>query len=220
MEPPRKIGGVRLGTCLFTVVEPAKGKAAAYNEWYERDHFYSGMLALPHCFAGRRWVATAPLKKLTGVDTGSFVATYWIEEGRHDEFLHSAVAALAELSAAGRMFDGRDHVHTGFYELASWGERSAGGVSPELALDHPFAGLVAALGGDEPEVGGAAALRITWEPLATPGFVVPSTPLHLLFLDASPEDCVGNWQPQTAGASWARAFVPTIPGTAAYLDAL
>lgn len=213
--------GIRLGTCLFTVVEPKRGQARAYNEWYERDHFYAGMLAMPHCFAGRRWVATRALKDLCGVRGGSFLATYWIEEGRHADFLAAAVAALKELSAAGRMFEGRDHVHTGFYELSSWAERAAGGVPPELALDHPFPGLVAALGGDEPSPAGAAALRVSWEPMATPGFDVSADPLHLLFLDAAPQDCVTDWRgPATAGAAWVRAFVPTIPGTDAYLDAL
>lgn len=215
-----KIRGIRLGTCLFTVVEPHPGEARAYNEWYERDHFYSGMLAMPHCFAGRRWVATRELRALTGVDRGSFLATYWIEDGRHDEFLAAAVSALKELSAVGRMFEGRDHVHTGFYELASWGEHAAGGVSPELALDHPFAGLVAVLGGDEPDLGGPSALRITWEPLPTPGFDVPPEPLHLVFLDAAPQDCIDDWRDQAVNPRVTRAFVPTVPGTDIFLDEL
>lgn len=215
-----EIGGIRLGTCLFTLVEPEPGQVAAYNTWYERDHFYSGMLAMPHCFAGRRWVATRALKALTGAGDGTFLATYWIEEARHDEFLESAAVALGALQAAGRMFDGRTHVHTGFYELASWGERNAGGVSPELALDHPFAGLAASLGGEEPDVGGAAALRVTFEPLPTPGFDVASPPLHLVFLDATPDDCTDDWRHVTGRPVWTRAFVPTVPGNAAFLTDL
>lgn len=220
MTASRNLGGIELGTCLFTLVEPQRGQARAYNEWYERDHFYAGMTAMPHCFAGRRWVATRELKDLAGVDRGSFLAVYWIEDGRHAAFLDAAVAALTELSAAGRMFEGRDHVHTGFYELASWAERGAGGVPPELALDHPFPGLAAALGGDEPSPEGAAALRVTFEPMATPGFDVPTDLLHLLFLDASPEDCTDDWRHAALGARWTRAFVPTVPGTETYLDRL
>lgn len=142
--------GIKLGSCLFTLVEPKRGRARAYNEWYERDHFYAGMMAMPHVFAARRWVATRELKHLCGAPTG-------------------------------------------FYELSGWAEREAGGVRPELALDHP---------------------------LPTPGFDVGAEPLHLLFLDAAPEDCVADWQVATPHGRWARAFVPTIPGTDGYLDRL
>lgn len=213
-------GRIQLGSCLFTLVDPHPGRERAYNEWYERDHFYAGMMTMPHVFAGRRWVATRALRELTGGGPGSFLATYWIEAGRHAEFLEAAVAALKELTAAGRMFDGRDHVHTGFYELASWAGREPDGVPTELALDHPFAGLVTALGGDEPPAAGAAALRLSWDPMATPGFDVPAEPLHLLFLDEAPAGCVEEWRASTARARWTRAFVPTVPGTTTHLDAL
>lgn len=212
--------GIELGTCLFTVVEPAPGQAGAYNAWYERDHFYAGMMAMPHCFAGRRWVATAALKALTGVERGSFLATYWIEAGCHDAFAQAAFDAFARLSAKGRMFEGREHVHTGFYELDAAVRRHADGMPPALALDHPFAGVVAALGGAAPPPGDAVALVLTWRPIATPGFEGPADPLHLLFLDAAPEECAGDWRPAVAGATWARAFIPTVPGTTAHLDAL
>src|ERR1035441_1738860 len=32
---------IRLGTMLYTLVEPHKGHQVAYNRWYERDHFYA-----------------------------------------------------------------------------------------------------------------------------------------------------------------------------------
>ena len=39
------IGGeVRLGSMLFTLVEPHRGHEVAYNRWYERDHFYAGFV--------------------------------------------------------------------------------------------------------------------------------------------------------------------------------
>ena len=50
---------VKLGTILFTLVEPHRGQAVAYNRWYERDHFYAGCMVGPWCFAGRRFVATS-----------------------------------------------------------------------------------------------------------------------------------------------------------------
>ncbi len=54
-------GEVRLGSMLFTLVEPHRGHELAYNRWYETDHFYAGCMMGPWLFAGRRWVATRPL---------------------------------------------------------------------------------------------------------------------------------------------------------------
>ena len=45
---------IKLGTMLFTMVEPRKGHEVAYNRWYERDHFYGGCLAGPYLFSGKR----------------------------------------------------------------------------------------------------------------------------------------------------------------------
>ena len=53
---------VKLGSMLFTLVEPRRGHEVAYNRWYERDHFYAGCMVGPYNFAGRRFVATAELK--------------------------------------------------------------------------------------------------------------------------------------------------------------
>ncbi|MXZ99094.1 MAG: hypothetical protein F4076_04030 [Acidimicrobiaceae bacterium] len=53
---------VRVGSCLFTMVDPERGHEVAYNRWYERDHFYSGCLIGPWLFAGRRRVATRDLE--------------------------------------------------------------------------------------------------------------------------------------------------------------
>jgi len=49
----------KIGAALITLVEPHVGHERAYNRWYEDDHFYSGAMAMPWMFAGRRWVATA-----------------------------------------------------------------------------------------------------------------------------------------------------------------
>ena len=48
---------VAIGSALITMVEPHEGHEHAYNRWYEDDHFYSGAMAMPWMFAGRRWVA-------------------------------------------------------------------------------------------------------------------------------------------------------------------
>ena len=35
---------VKLGAMLFTLVDPDPGHEVAYNRWYERDHYYGGVL--------------------------------------------------------------------------------------------------------------------------------------------------------------------------------
>src|SRR3954464_16002961 len=88
-------GDVRLGSMLFTMVEPHRGHEVDYNRWYERDHFYAGCMVGPWLFARLRWVATRDLKALRfpedsaiakpSVRAGSYVAIYWIHEGKLDE---------------------------------------------------------------------------------------------------------------------------------------
>ena len=78
---------VKLGSILFTLVEPHKGHEVAYHRWYERDHFYAGCMIGPYNFAGRRFVSTRDLKGLrypaeseitSGPSArGSYLALYW-----------------------------------------------------------------------------------------------------------------------------------------------
>ena len=76
-------------------MEPNQGHEVEYNRWYERDHFYAGCMIGPWLFAGKRWVATRAMKDLrfpvdadavaAPIDRGSYLATYWVLEGKHDE---------------------------------------------------------------------------------------------------------------------------------------
>jgi hypothetical protein len=143
---------VKLGSLLFTLVEPRRGFEVAYNRWYERDHFYSGCMIGPYNFAGKRFVATAALKALrdpdpseiTGRrDAGSYLGLYWVLDGYHDVWNRWAVDQVKALHKAGRMFDERDHIHTLLYRYAWEHQRDPDGLPAELALDHPSAGLVA-----------------------------------------------------------------------------
>lgn len=55
---------IKLGTLLFTMVEPEQGHEVEYNRWYEHDHFYAGCMIAPWQFAGDRFVATKRMKDL------------------------------------------------------------------------------------------------------------------------------------------------------------
>ena len=145
---------IRLGTMLFTLVEPRRGHEVAYNRWYERDHFYAGCMIGPYQFAGRRFVVTKPLKDLRfpaqspitpDTQTGSYLGLYWVLDGHHDEWNRWAVTQVNKLHANGRMFAERDHIHTLLYRYR-WGVFRDGeeeGVPAELALDHPFKAMAA-----------------------------------------------------------------------------
>jgi hypothetical protein len=143
---------VEVGSMLFTMVDPHRGHEAAYNRWYERDHFYAGCLVGPWLFAGSRWVATRPLKELRfpedgtlakpSVQAGSYLAFYWIHAGHHDEHHQWASQQARWLYQNGRGFNERTHVHTLLYTLDWVHYRDADPVPLELSLDHRFAGLV------------------------------------------------------------------------------
>jgi hypothetical protein len=251
-------GEVRLGTMLFTLVEPHRGHEVAYNRWYERDHFYAGCMVGPWLFAGRRFVATRALKDLRfgtepeifgGADLGSYVAVYWILEGRHEEHVDWALRQVQWLHANGRMFGERDHIHTLLYRHA-FTAAAAGvdAVPAELALDHPFGGMTATLvrpaAGVTPAELSAYVGR-TFEPELELGFTPIPLPadapvsqqgqdrldgclLDLAFTTASPDHW---WDGQRAAADrlridgvgevlWTAPFVPTIPGTDTFTDQL
>src|SRR5260221_567347 len=61
---------IRVGSALFTLVEPRRGHEVAYNRWYERDHFYAGCMIGPGNFAGRRGVAARRHKALPVAPAG------------------------------------------------------------------------------------------------------------------------------------------------------
>jgi hypothetical protein len=253
------IGGeVRLGTMLFTLVEPHRGHEVAYNRWYERDHFYAGCMVGPWLFAGRRFVATRALKELRfgadadlfgGAGLGSYLAIYWILDGRHDDHVDWALRQVHWLHANGRMFGERDHVHTLLYRHASTATAAGDAAVPaELALDHPFSGVAATLvrpaDGVTPAQLGTYVAR-TFEPELELGFTPIPLPadapvsqqghdrldgcvLNLSFTTADPASW---WDEQRAAADrlhtdgigemlWTAPFVPTIPGTDTYTDEL
>jgi len=146
---------VKVGTFLFTMVEPHKGYEVAYNRWYEHDHFYSGCLMGPNVFAGDRFVATRRLKKLrsqTANDmtpdstTGSYLAVYWWQKGTTEECNRWNVDNVNMLHKEGRMFAERDHIHTLLYDMRWSEQRDSKGCPIELGLDHGYPGIVVVAG--------------------------------------------------------------------------
>lgn len=243
-------GEIKLGSMLFTLVEPHHGHEVAYNRWYERDHFYAGCMVGPWLFAGRRFVATRALKDLRfgsdpdlfgGRDLGSYLAVYWILEGRHDDHVDWALRQVHWLHENGRMFAARDHVHTMLYELA-WAHSR--GVPPELALDHPFGGLAATMVRLNDGVTVTDLER--WVHVLQPELELGFTPIplpenapvtqagvegHVLNLSFTTNDPSTWWDEQLSAALqlekdgvgamlWTAPFIPTIPGTDTYTDEL
>ncbi len=155
MEPYGADEGVQVGSMLFTLVDPTRGHEVAYNNWYERDHFYSGCLVGPWLFAGTRWVATRELKDLRfpagvdsehavadPIDSGSYLATYFVHKGHEAEHFAWANRQVFELYANGRGFEERQHAHTSLYFITDSDRRDEAGVPAHMALDHPYKGLV------------------------------------------------------------------------------
>jgi hypothetical protein len=145
-EPP-----VRIGTMLYTLIEPHPGRHRAYNRWYERDHFYAGVMTLPGTLSGQRWVATPALKALrTPVGSpivpdparGSFLTTYYVDAERIAEWDAAASDAVRALAAADRLWPERDHVVTRFVDFAHAVYRDDDPVPALQTLDHRYPGLV------------------------------------------------------------------------------
>jgi hypothetical protein len=228
---------LELGHALITMIEPDRETIREYNRWYERDHFLSGVLAGPGAFAGQRWVATRDLKALRRpspsvvadpVDDGSFVTVYWIERDKLQDHVDWGFPEAARLAGLGRMDPRRHHVSTSYYDLVGVTARDADPVPAELALHHPYAGMVVVWSDDDVSaslVGGPVAQVVTW----TPSSAVPQMPgavlgdperrvfVHTCFVD----DLSQGW-PDLAGvdALLVAPFVPTVPGTETHLDRL
>jgi hypothetical protein len=192
-KPPRQhciVAGaepIKLGSMLFTLVEPRPGHEVEYNRWYERDHFYAGCMIGPYNFAGKRFVATAAMKATRDPDPsaitgepgrGTYLSLYWVLDGYHDIWNRWAVDQVKALHRAGRMFNERDHIHTLLYRYAWEQGRDADGLPAELALDHPSAGLVAVFS-DRSDDLDAEAFE-SWQREEHLASLLPGTPARLV----------------------------------------
>jgi hypothetical protein len=142
---------VKVGSMLFTLVDPNKGHEVSYNRWYERDHFYAGCMIGPWLFAGSRWVSPRTLKDMRWsdgsgavaepVDAGSYLAIYWVHADHHEEHFKWAGEQVVWLYANERGFPERQHAHTILADRPWAVYRDDDGVPLELALDHRFSSL-------------------------------------------------------------------------------
>jgi hypothetical protein len=142
---------VTIGTSLITMVEPHEGHDEAYNRWYEDDHFFSGALAMPWMFAGRRFVATRDLQALrypadstvaSPIERGKYISLYWITEGRHEDHERWTVATNLRLRSDDRIHMERDHVFTAFQRYRGASYRDDEVPRDIHSLNYPFGGLV------------------------------------------------------------------------------
>jgi len=200
---------VRAGSMLFTLVDPNKGHEVAYNRWYERDHFYAGCMVGPWLFAGSRWVATREMKDLrfpaetkiaVPTDAGSYVAIYWIEEGRHDDHFGWAIDQVQWIYQNDRGFAERKHAHTALYEKPWSFYRDEDPVPIELALDHRYPGIAAVaidMGDESKEEACNEWLTST----GLPGLMGPDSPVASMvsWKPAISEDSVTGGAPMDLG---------------------
>jgi hypothetical protein len=151
------IYSVTLEGVSFTLVDPYRGHEAAFHEWYGLDHFYAGGVMVPYVMSGRRWYASAAMRKsrystdvspIVPPEAGMHLATYFVATGGLESFRAWAERAIPELRSRGRMFAARTHVHTHAYRYQrSLAFPEASDVDPLLALDHGFPGLCVVLTG-------------------------------------------------------------------------
>jgi len=160
---------VRVGSMLYTQVDPEPGYEVDYNRWYERDHFYAGCMIGAWTISGSRYVATAEHKALRfpedspvvdDLAAGSYVALYWVLAGKFGEWMKWGTDQVNWLHANDRMFPHRDHIHTTMYKFRAEAHAEADGVPVELALDRGYPGLVLMMA--EPPEGKDGAWLTEW----------------------------------------------------------
>jgi hypothetical protein len=222
--------GVEIGTAIVSYIEPHPGQAVAFNRWYERDHFPATVKAGPGVFAGTRFVATRACKALrprTGrlfgdPVRGSYLAVAWVLPGKQAEWDEWVGREMKTIAAQGRLFPGRDHVHTAVYRWI-W---QSGAVDGVVALDRGFAGAIvvadehAASHLDLPVAVLPAAVGLRLERTIVSQAAPPAHELVLGLCAGDPLAAFKTLSPRVAGCGFASPFLAAIPGTDEYADDL
>ena len=232
---------VGIGTAIIAYIEPRAGQARAFNRWYERDHMYAATTAGPGAFSGARWVATRACKALRpegagwfgDARRGSFLTTVWVlddAQAQWDAWVSEQMESLR--AQPGRMFAGRDHLHTAVYRFVHE-DRAEGGVSAATSLDHHFPGVavIAVPAGHGAECAHAiASPELPTVAVFTPDRVILAAtvpPPHDVVLGFTADDPLDAWRSRVGpvlaslpGVGFASPFIRTIPGTDTYTDEL
>jgi hypothetical protein len=207
---------IEIGTAIVSYIEPHPGQARAFNEWYELDHFPAAVLAGPGVFAGARFIATRECKSLRvgslfgDPQRGTFLAVAWVLPGKQAEWDAWVGREMEAIAAEGRLFPGREHVHTAVYRfVAATGKRPA-----IVALDAGGAGVLAStqpLGVDAP-VTVTLALERTIISSADPS----AHELVFAFCDDDPLRAFKATN--TEGCAYASPFLAAVPGTNTHVE--
>ena len=141
-----------LGHAIFALHDPHRGHEVAFNRFYERDHQFVALFA-PWTMGTQRWVATRALKDLRvgardasntpfdlPIDRGSFLTTFFIQDGKLEEQQRWVADYSTDLEADGRTFQDRDVMTATTYDLVGEQRRDDDGVPAELVAQHPFDG--------------------------------------------------------------------------------
>ena len=215
---------VTIGTVIVSYIEPHPGQAVAFNRWYERDHFPATVTGGPGVFAGARFVATRACKAMRPPGTlfgdperGSYLAVAWVLPGKQAEWEAWVAREMETLAAQGRLFPGRDHVHTAIYEW-TW---DSGTVDAISALDRGYAGvIVAAAEPAVPRLDLAVSVGLRLCRTVVSQAEPPPHELVLGFCAGDPLAEFAALRPQLDGIGFASPFLATIPGTDRYTDDL
>ncbi len=141
----------RLGHLIVAMAEPHRATIVEYDRWFEAEHMYDAVLVGPGAFAANRFVAPRSLKELRtprdggvlgDIDTGSFVALYYLAPGTAEEHFAWSFPQNNWLGATGRNNPDRTLVLTWLCDAVGAVVRDGHRVAPQIALDHPYPGLV------------------------------------------------------------------------------
>jgi hypothetical protein len=236
---------IAVGTAIVSYMEPHAGVAREFNRWYEGDHFPAAVLAGPGAFAGARYVATRACKQARPkdatmfgpVDIGSYFALAWVAPGAQAGWEEWVGEQMGVLTAEGRLFAGRDHLHTAVYRYVA----EAGAPEAVYALDRAFAGIATIALRDVDDgtatefarslVGGGVALAVVLRQerlvVSVLGDAAVSDPAsHALVVGFVDRDVLATWrtriEPALRGKDVGHAgpFLRTVPGTDTYVEDL
>lgn len=141
----------RLGHLLVAIAEPHPERVHEYNQWFEEEHMYDAVMVGPGAFAANRYVATRRHKLLRHPDDGgvfadssqgSYVGLYYLAPGTAEEHFAWSFPQNAWLGDSGRNNRDRMLVLTWLCDFDQ--VVHTGSVAPQIALDHPYRGLVMA----------------------------------------------------------------------------